>query len=628
MKTPNEHITEYLDHYFKEVVNPGYAVMLTGDWGCGKTWFIKDFIKNHPQMNVLYVSLYGLSSTDEIDDILFTKLHPILGSKTLSTAGQILKGMIRVALKVDLDDIQTDNLNAEILTPEIDIKELASKVKNHHIIFDDFERSKIPIETLMGYVNSFVEHKGLNVVLVGNEEEINSNKDERFAAYKEKVVGQSYNIIPVVNNTLPSFIDEIKNNQCKGVLENYSKKIGDIFEAVGYKNLRDLRQALLSFEYLYKKIDSKYYSETEFISKLVEIFLYLSLELKANMITKDNWKDALGIFQHNKLSRKKFLELEQDRREQLLREDLLAYYIDTKELPLANEWEKIIFDGCFSEISINDSIAGAKYFLEKNKSLLAKLLSEWPSLSPEEFKTTFLEFWKELNNNAYKHPGDILHALDMLLIFHKYGLIEKSLHEITTEIKRMIIELFDVDQMTSFDFSRWGIEEYGGYGYSNRETTEFQEIYSLLKERLGIKEKHTLENKIKELVDNLPESYAEFCKYLLSPLNGGEYENSPILAWIDLNKFLDGYIKISSHERYHFIYILKDRYEMRFSNGRIREPLVHELNFLLCFSNLIKSKIDSEGMLYRTDNYILKEINEELKKIITYFRDNIQKTSN
>ena len=41
----NKHIVEFLENYIGLSNNPEYAVMLKGEWGCGKTWFIKSFIK-------------------------------------------------------------------------------------------------------------------------------------------------------------------------------------------------------------------------------------------------------------------------------------------------------------------------------------------------------------------------------------------------------------------------------------------------------------------------------------------------------------------------------------------------------------------------------------------------------
>lgn len=39
----NTHITEYLDLYLQRE-NTQYATLLIGNWGCGKNYFIKDYI--------------------------------------------------------------------------------------------------------------------------------------------------------------------------------------------------------------------------------------------------------------------------------------------------------------------------------------------------------------------------------------------------------------------------------------------------------------------------------------------------------------------------------------------------------------------------------------------------------
>ena len=40
----NEHIKKYIEYYI-ELDDPQYAVLLTGNWGCGKTYFIKKLIE-------------------------------------------------------------------------------------------------------------------------------------------------------------------------------------------------------------------------------------------------------------------------------------------------------------------------------------------------------------------------------------------------------------------------------------------------------------------------------------------------------------------------------------------------------------------------------------------------------
>ena len=57
-----DELTKRLDCYLKKE-NPDYAIMITGKWGTGKTYFIKDYIKKTNKKAVnnrfIYLSLYG-----------------------------------------------------------------------------------------------------------------------------------------------------------------------------------------------------------------------------------------------------------------------------------------------------------------------------------------------------------------------------------------------------------------------------------------------------------------------------------------------------------------------------------------------------------------------------------------
>ena len=61
--------------------------MLTGEWGCGKTYLVKEWIKDtfkRPEANSdvvlepIKVSLYGLTDTEQITQIIDRQLHPFL----------------------------------------------------------------------------------------------------------------------------------------------------------------------------------------------------------------------------------------------------------------------------------------------------------------------------------------------------------------------------------------------------------------------------------------------------------------------------------------------------------------------------------------------------------------------
>src|SRR5438128_1975011 len=119
MSNLNEHIEQYLDYYLKLKGNVGFAVLLNGDWGCGKTWFIKRFISKYKEQHsqeqrFLYITLYGVNSYVEIEDQIFQQLHPILSSKPMALTGKILKGALKASLKVDFGDNSSATIDPDL----------------------------------------------------------------------------------------------------------------------------------------------------------------------------------------------------------------------------------------------------------------------------------------------------------------------------------------------------------------------------------------------------------------------------------------------------------------------------------------------------------------------------------
>src|SRR6202012_1000021 len=149
MPENNKHITEYLEYYLDLSIAPEYAVLLRGDWGSGKTWYMKNFVAQHEQYKYLRVSLYGITSPREIEDSFYEQMHPFLGNKVTKLAAKIGKGLLKGALKIDLGGKDEATINSNI--PDIDLQQFSKISENSILIFDDLERCSIPIADLLGY---------------------------------------------------------------------------------------------------------------------------------------------------------------------------------------------------------------------------------------------------------------------------------------------------------------------------------------------------------------------------------------------------------------------------------------------------------------------------------------------
>ena len=148
----NEVLQTVLDYV--KAPQTDYALLITGPWGCGKTYFWKNVIEpklKHLKCDggpcrPLYASLYGCEATKEVDTQLFLASHPHLREKwtsRLSTVGgHALKQVVKAFTRFEL--------------PAIDLRWL---VDTEHAVLciDDLERTQMPMKEALGYINTFVE---------------------------------------------------------------------------------------------------------------------------------------------------------------------------------------------------------------------------------------------------------------------------------------------------------------------------------------------------------------------------------------------------------------------------------------------------------------------------------------
>ena len=215
----NDNISLFLFTYMDNP-DPRYAVMLKGKWGCGKSFFIQNWIELYKEkikdgdavLEPIYVSLYGLSSTSQITSAIDRVLHPFLYSKGVEITKKILKIAGKIAFKASLDwnddgkedvsmDATLDSLS--LLASHDDNASLGPKL----IVFDDLERCLIDMKLLLGYINNFVEHGACHVIIVGDETHATDDTKAKLIDFKEKTIGREFEVMPDIGAAVDCFID-------------------------------------------------------------------------------------------------------------------------------------------------------------------------------------------------------------------------------------------------------------------------------------------------------------------------------------------------------------------------------------------------------------------------------------
>lgn len=267
-----QELNQYILHYLTEDKTKS-AIMLTGPWGTGKSYYIQNELKPFLEKkengghSCVIVSLYGLKDTAEISKSIYlgTRMKFLTAasekSTTVTFAGEtIIKG-IAGAFGVDLS------------VSERSLKRLYASVNltGKLVVLEDLERSGIDILEVLGYVNNLVEQDGVKVLLVANEEEIIKYE------LGNKVIGRRKK-------------EEIEEE----------KRLHEAFD-VPFENKGEIVQCRLSEDYL--RLKEKTISDTiefkeDYQTAIREIVQMFDNETLNKFSTVESIKDILDIMSH------------------------------------------------------------------------------------------------------------------------------------------------------------------------------------------------------------------------------------------------------------------------------------------------------------------------------------------
>lgn len=251
------------DVFKKFAVDNNRAILVDGSWGIGKTYYVLQFLKEFDQtkkvrnnkQKIVYVSLFGKTSIDEVHTEIYSKLHPVKqNSKRIiqiipkvaplvGAVGDIVSSL-EFALKDDngmggtqitdakenqtIDSKENQSIDEskrlggrDVITAVGEIadhvaamdhgtgrvKKRKSSKKRNVIILDDLERmnfDKISFADVLGYINNlFLQN--FKVIMICNSKEIIKEKSGEFQSFKEKVFDREYFITSTNREVIDSY---------------------------------------------------------------------------------------------------------------------------------------------------------------------------------------------------------------------------------------------------------------------------------------------------------------------------------------------------------------------------------------------------------------------------------------
>ena len=540
----NEQIKKYIEYYI-ELDDPQYAVLLTGNWGCGKTYFIKkliekldstedkiilkpicvwlnrivNFIKKLIRkrkksdgtedkiiLKPIYVSLNGISDTHSINEKIRAEISPFLYSKGLKIAKSVAKGLLKATTKIALDFDEDKKADGNI-SFNIDFLGMLDpsneKIEGKRIlIFDDIERCVIKTDEIFGYINNFVEHSRCKVILLTDEEKIKvkyqkskSDIDIDYKDFKEKLIGQTFKVQSEIDTALDLFIKEINKNNQNLDLSEHKDLIKELFVSSKLENLRVFKQALLDFNRLTTYIDKKltdHDNYDEFIENLLAYFIIVYIEYKTGNENIEQWWSSIGLIGDKK-------------------DNDLKKIADEKYLPILEKFKcrhsgflfpsneifpspldyivDYIKKGTISENELNDKSRSNGFFMEYEEQDWKKLRGWW-KLEDDVFIKLRDKVWTQFTKGEISEITDLLDIAGIFIsLIHAKLLLHKKEEDIVSRSEQILKTIFEKNSTYLKEQIKYHIK-FGSndvdlfHQYQSFDSHEFKEIKKFLGEKV------------------------------------------------------------------------------------------------------------------------------------------------
>lgn len=224
------------------------VLSLRGDWGTGKTYGWKKFIREFSQHNSLptkrytYVSLFGVNSLQEFKFLLFQQSvqNSMIGQEASLTSFR--------TNAVDFSE-SLGRKSFTLLERLPFLKDFSSELRSLTflsmtdtlICIDDLERkgNKLEIKDILGLISQLKEEKQCKIVLILNDGALEDQELKEFEKYREKVIDVELLFDPTVEECAEIAFEEqeIDNRLKPRILKLGIKNIRIIFRIKRLINL-------------------------------------------------------------------------------------------------------------------------------------------------------------------------------------------------------------------------------------------------------------------------------------------------------------------------------------------------------------------------------------------------------
>lgn len=435
------------------------ALLLTGDWGSGKTYHIKKYIfpliENTTDFTPIIVSLYGETDKNNIAQKVLFAYFDSKGKNVNLGTGTIAKNVKNLSEAIPYIKKFVD-VEKLILGTGENVFRLIPHDKLL-ICFDDIERmsDKINVDDFLGIINDLVENNGCKVLLIANETEIKNG-----ITFKEKTIEKTVHFIPNLSEIYDSIVNDYSDSNFKTFLLNHKDFFIQTLTALtedtqlnkelkkSFSNIRTLKFALEHFKVAFELLVETNEINELLLAQLRNLWIFtlsISIEFRKpnNIILTDKKKLDSQTSTFSDIDFSNFDFLSQDNSQE--------------NIEVENEWT---YSENFKKVYYNRLSESYIYYEE-----LYNLITSGKQIN----KTTFIQALEESFKvkegkvnpahqiiNSFLHQGywkysdeEFVHTLKELLKYCEEGIIEDIVSYLNAGVYLLgFSEVIEIDKDT------------------------------------------------------------------------------------------------------------------------------------------------------------------------------------
>ncbi|MCK1619568.1 hypothetical protein IVA96_23925 [Bradyrhizobium sp. 159] len=540
----NQHLLDYLGYYLSLTHSPRYAVLISGPWGVGKTYQVKRFLQHHrPEpKKLLYVSLYGLSTLDEIRDALFQAAYPLLTGKPAKLFGSLLTAGLKY-VKVDTGSISV----GDVIGFSADV-----------YVFDDLERYEGNKSTALGYINQFVEHEGAKVIIIANDKEIKAGED--YERRKEKLIGKVLEVQSSFDEAFSAFVALVDDKFTQEFFKKNAEEISSLYKQSKKDNLRILQQTMWDFERVCKAVTDEHRGHPDAMLTLLRLFFVLSFEFKSNQINAEDLEKGRG------LAAMVQAHVEKDKEPSPMRRVADRYQnVDIDDSILSSSvLVNCLVRGIVDPNEIQASLNASSFFVKVADEAPWRTVWHWTERTESEVLAAVAKMSEQFEQRAFTIEGEILHVLGLQLFLSDIGVIKSSKRQVVEDGKQYIDDLYKTKKLeaTQRDDYALRFDGYGGLGIQSSDTLEYRELFQHLRESSAKALRDTYPEKASELLEVMKTDVQLFYRRLcITNSDDNIYYNTPLLTSLDPDKFVLTMLDLPIADEHVVFMMFKSRYD-------------------------------------------------------------------